>query len=217
MGGVIRDLDTTLSAWLGALVPDVPVTFGVLDPQASSDGSSSLWLHLYDVHEEASVGAAGWMPVRDADGRTVGRVPPLRRYRFRYLLAASAKGTLDEHELLGRVLAGCALHETVPAEHLSGALASAEGEVLVRCAPVRVDGQGEWDQSWRAARRTSLELSVLAPLLLDVVEEVGPAPRSIELGSSRLGPGRDGEPRPDRPGPARPAHRITEGSSPRIR
>jgi hypothetical protein len=211
MGAVIRDLDTTLSAWLGALVPGVPVTFGIPDPDTPADGSVSLWLHLYDVHEEASVGAAGWMPVRDADGRTIGRVPPQRRYRFRYLLTASAKATLDEHELLGQVLAGCALQEAVPEKHLNGSLATAEGEVLVRCAPVRADGLGEWGETWRAVRRTSLELSVLAPLLLDVVQEVGPAPSSIELGSSRLGRDGAGAPQQQRPAPARPAHRITEG------
>lgn len=221
IGAVIHDLDTTLAAWLGVLLPGVPVSFDVDGRDSEPDGSSALSLHLFDVQEEPGAGTAGWAPLRDADGRMIGRLPPLHRYRFRYLMTATAKETLDEHELLGRVLTGCALHEVVPHEHLTGSFAAAEAEVLVRCAPARPDGPPQPGEGWRVSRRTTLELSVLAPLVLDAMQEVASAPTSIDLGTHRLGTDRgpgpgdgrgDDAARPDdRPLPSRPAHRITEG------
>lgn len=186
---MIRDVDSSLAAWLAVLAPGVPVTFGVPGDLGSDDVVTTLVLHLFDVQEEPGGGAA-WAPVRDGAGRVVGRMPPQRRYRLRYLLTAAAADTLAEHELLGHVLAGCALHEVVPAAHLAGALAMAGGDVVVRCAPARGDAgpdrpAADPAEGWRATRRTTLELWVTAPLTLDAWQEAAPPPGHVELGAVR--------------------------------
>jgi hypothetical protein len=215
---VIRDLDATLVAWLDALLPGVPVSFDgaqLLPPrEPERDGTTGLVLHLYDVEEEPDAGSHAWTDLRDAEGRVVGRTPPQRHYRFRYLVSARAKETLDEHELLGRVLAGAATGEVLAPEHLVGSLALGDARVVVRCAPSRGGTRSDSDEGWRATRRTSLELSVLAPLIVGTVAEVGPAPGTVQLGAGRMGADWAAEPEPERPAPVRPAHRITEGWSP---
>lgn len=208
---MIRDVDDSIVAWLAALVPRTEISVGP-PTDAAGPGSKrgSLALFLHEVREDADGSASGWSELRNDDGVLVGRVPPTRRYRLTYLISAHAADARAEHELLGRVLAGAALHEVVPGEHLVGSLADAEATLVVRCAPARgrADPRELW-AAWRIPPRTTLELSVLSPLPIGYVAEVAEPPSAIDLFS-----GRPPVPGPDaaaRPAPARPTRRIHEG------
>jgi hypothetical protein len=209
---VIRDLDDTLAGWLGGILPGVAISFEA--PGSSSahskpgDAKVSLAVVLLSVREDADASFSGWGELRGDDGLLLGRLPPSRRYRFSYLLVAEAADALTEHNLLGRVLAGAALHEVVPPEHLAGSLEGVGPEVLVRCAPATAatDPQQLW-ASWAMPPRAWLELSVLAPLPLAALLEVVQPPRHVELGAAQVPAAvldGTGSPRP------RPTSRIQE-------
>jgi hypothetical protein len=217
LGGVIRDLDATLAGWLGSLLPGTTISFeppGTVEPPSAKAAKGGvLSLFLDDVRMDSDASDAGWASLRGEDGVVVGRVPPTRRYRFAYILVAQAADALAEHDLLGRVMSGAALHEVVPAEHLAGDLAHAEGSVLVRCAPPKrwADPEHLW-RAWGVAPRATLELSVLAPLLMPYIMDVAQPPSRLDLGtsSSRTGhaDGANGQEAAQRP---RLTHRIQEG------
>ncbi|MGH8574430.1 MAG: Pvc16 family protein, partial [Gammaproteobacteria bacterium] len=107
---MLRDVDISLAAWLsGFLPPGTDVVFDLPSfdgPSARPDDRVVLALHLHDVREEGELTPGDWNELRNDEGRLVGRLPPQRRYRLTYLLTAWAADTLDEHELLGTVLAG---------------------------------------------------------------------------------------------------------------
>jgi hypothetical protein len=201
---VIADVDATIAAWLGRLAPELDVTF---TPPADKPASTAkrapttLTAFLYDVREDPDAGTPGWTGLRGDDGVLVGRQHPSRAYRFSYLLIASGADPLDEHEALGRVLTGSLLNEVVAEEDLAGQLKAADGPVLVRCAPAArsVDARDLW-AAWGIRPRTSLELSVSAPMPPPLVLEVAEPPSHVDLGARRLSPAReavavDGPPR----------------------
>lgn len=217
---MLRDVDGSLTAWLGALLPGVRVSCGSppaaraapAEPpgKGSTRVEATLHLHLHAVREDAGGSTVGWSDLRNGDGVVVGRLPPSRRFRLNYLVVPQARDTATEHDLLGRVLAGTALSETLPGEFLTGALGDAESTVLVRCAPATsaVDTTHLW-AAWGVAPRATLELSVLAPLPLSYVDEVATPPSQVALGAARrTRPVEDEQPLPSRP---RPTARIDEG------
>jgi hypothetical protein len=209
---VLRDVDQSLIGWLSDLLPGVLVGCEQRAPRKPSAGSRAevaLHLHLHAVREDAGGSTVGWSDLRDGDGVVVGRLPPSRRYRMNYLLLPYAGDTATEHDLLGRVLAGTALSETVPREFLVGVFAEAESTVLARCAPSSpaVDTTHLW-AAWGVPPRATLELSVLAPLPLAYVEEVAAAPSTVHLGA-RGTPADHEEQRPV-PHRPRPSARISE-------
>lgn len=219
-GPVLRDVDLSLTGWLVDLMPGVRVSCDPPSPRQSpgrppgqatgkTRADASLYLHLHAVREDAGGSTVGWSDLRDGEGVVVGRLPPRRRFRLNYLLLPDARDAATEHDLLGRVLAGTALSETLPAEFLVGGLADADSTVLVRCAPATsaVDTTHLWT-AWGMAPRATLELSVLAPLPLSYVEEVAAAPSAVHLGARGERTDHDQQPVPARP---RPAARISEG------
>jgi hypothetical protein len=186
---VIRDVDATLTAWLSSLLPRVTVACEAPPEIAAPPKAPRLSLFLDDVREDPDSGTAGWAPLRGEDGVVVGRLPPAKSYRLVYLLIAQALDASAEHDILGRVLAGTALHEAVPSEFLTDGLAETGQAVLVRCAPASrtIDPRELW-AGWGVAPRTTLELSVLAPLPLSFVADVASPPKHIELGAQRTPP-----------------------------
>lgn len=185
---MLRDVDVSLAAWLGAFLPAGGTV--AFDVAAVADGDRPaapvLVLHLHDVREEGEMTPGSWSEVRDAGGTLVGRLPAQRRYRLTYLVAAWAADTLAEHEALGSVLAGCAVHHVVPLAALRGVLADGDQPLMTRCAPVDrgCDPRELW-AAWRIAPRTALELSVLATLPLAAMLEVAEPPSGIDLRSAR--------------------------------
>lgn len=189
---MLRDVDTSLAAWLVEyLPPGAGVVFDA--PDQIRDGhqpaGTALGLFLHEVREEAEITPADWSSVRGDGGQVIGRLPPQRRYRLTYLMTAWAGDRLTEHELLGNVLAGCAVHHIIPTSSLQGCLVDAGQPVMIRCAPFDrgCDPRELW-AAWRIPPRTALELSVLAPLPITALTTVPPAPRRLELNSARKPP-----------------------------
>lgn len=181
---MIRDLDATITAWLSGLAPYATVSF---DPprDRSSNGKpdrAAVCLMLVDIREEQAASTHAWSRHRSDDGQVTGAVPPNRSYRFTYLVTVTAEDTLAEHELLGTLLAGVAMDDVIPEPHLRGVMTDCVRSLMVRCAPERPDlgGHERW-AAWNLTGRTSLELSVLAPLPAAAMQDVAPAPSHIEL------------------------------------
>lgn len=191
---MLRDLDLSVAAFLSRLLPaGTAVHFG--PPQAEGGTapprSPLLGAFLYDVRE-AQVPVADGALARDQDGRPAGWQRPVHRYQVSYLLTAwpgaAGDGAL-EHELLGSVLAGCAVAGVIPADCLHGVLAESDEPVPLVCAsPDRV---AEATQLWPALgvpARAGLDLKVVAPVVPPLITELAPGVRAIDVGVQRKPP-----------------------------
>jgi hypothetical protein len=215
---VIADLDATIANWLEQFLPDTDIVFDApagwtpaAGPAATTD-RTLLWVFLHDIRQELDAGAAGWSSMRDDSGVVVGRMPPRRSYRLTYLLVPLVERTVDEHRLLGQVLAGALRHEVVAVHLLAGTMRGSEEPVLARVAPAApsIDQQQFW-AAWELAPRTSLELSVLAPMPPERMEPVAGPPSRVDVGAERLAPAQRPPARADdAPGRPRPVGRVTE-------
>jgi hypothetical protein len=137
---VINDIDESLRSLLRsrALSDDgagAEVVFDAPVPGWRQDQRSPVVdLHLYDVTEDVDRRPSDWEDVRDAQGRRVGRRPPLRLYLLSYALTAWGTSTDEEHRLLSQALTCLAAVEHIPAEYLSGALRDATQPVSLSVA-----------------------------------------------------------------------------------
>lgn len=182
---MLRDVDNSLAGWLvGYLPAGTEIVFDA--PGSREPARPMLGLYLHEVREEGEVTPSDWSDVRGDDGVLIGRLPPQRRYRLTYLATAWAGHPLDEHEMLGRILAGCAAHNTIPAQFLSGSLVDLGQAVMVRCAPFdrSCDPRELW-AAWRTPPRTALEISVLSPMPVSLFTDLPLPARSVSLTSSR--------------------------------
>lgn len=186
---MIADVDLTIAAWLQRFVPKAGIVFAPVPTpdRPAKRGSVTLALVLVDIGEDPSCGEPGWSSVRDATGVMIGRGAPTRSYRLTYLIVPTAADPLDEHRLLGQVLAGSQLEELVPQDLLVGDLAAVQARVTARCAPHTriVDPSVLWGP-WGISPRASLELTVVAPLPQQLVQDVASPPSSVDLGVGRL-------------------------------
>lgn len=187
---MIADVDATVAAWLSRFVPDIEIAFAPPPddgPVASTPRRLTLTAFLSDVREDLDSGEPGWIAMRDPQGVVVGRRPPNRSYRLTYLLFACGTDPVAEHEVLGRVLAGSLLEEVLPDEVLRGLMRSAEAPLSARCARAGhpSDTRELW-AAWGIRPRTTLELSILAPMPPPMVHEVAPPPRHLDLAATRV-------------------------------
>lgn len=191
---MLTDADRMLANWLGSLLPQgTGVRFEPPDARWAAEppgGTACVSAFLHDIRREDQSPRSGWIDVRDADGRVVGRQPPLQHMRLSYLLTAwsptpdgddGAGAAGAEHELLGVLLAACSAYEAVPSEYATGVLASCGEPTLVRCAPP--DGVGvEYLWGGLGIRpRTHVPLVLLAPLLPPAISSVAPPVRELVL------------------------------------
>ncbi|HEY1918028.1 MAG TPA: Pvc16 family protein [Streptosporangiaceae bacterium] len=198
---MLRDLDLSVAAFLSHLLPaGSEACLG--PPQAaqaqSARGVPVLGAFLYDVRE-AQAPAADATLARDDDGRPAGWQRPVRRYQVSYLLTAwpgdDAPGreppgdSAAEHEMLGEVLAGCAVAAAIPADCLHGVLAEAGEPVPLLCAGA--DRAAAATQLWPGLgvpARAALDLRVVAPVVPPLITELAPAVRGLEVGVQRQPP-----------------------------
>jgi hypothetical protein len=191
---VIDDVDRSLRALLGAHVGGADVAFDAPTPEWAAGVAGAkrpvLSLFLHAVDEDVAVRRADWDDVREADGRVVGRQPPLRRYRLSYLVSAWAGDPVEEHALLGRVLEVALVAEVVPLEHLHGRLAEQELPVVLEAAVRLPDVPAPPPHDlWSALgmpMRASLDLRVAAPLLPALSTDLAPAAERLDLGIAKV-------------------------------
>lgn len=199
---MIDDADRSLADWLGGfLPPGTAIRFDAPEPGWVSRPAQEpfVGLFLYDITEDITGLAADAAPVRDTDGHTVARQPPIRRYRLSYLLTTWAADVRAGHDLLGRVLAGCCSAAVIPAGRLRDPIA-------VRCAPPREGGTLDLFQALGIPPGAGLILVLTVPLV-PVTTDVAAPVRSRDLGMTPIFPSATGQPTP-RPHPER--GRITE-------
>ena len=176
---MLGDLDRTLAAFLGGLLPDgtgigfdPPVSSWVQEPPEAP----LLAAHLFDIRENPQPPVAEAVLARDDAGRPLGWQLPVRHFRVSYLLTAwTADGPASQHDLLGAVLVGCTTLDSIPPEYLQGALATQAHPVVLTCAPA--DPAPASAELWAALRipaRTSLELLVVLPVVPPLITELAP-------------------------------------------
>jgi hypothetical protein len=181
---VIHDVDRSLTTWLGRfLPPDVTLRFA--SPRADWPDRPLINGFLHDIREDTSMLVADNQPLRDADGRTTARRPPIRRYRLRYLLTAWTADD-SEHSLLAAVLSGAVSHLTIPADCLVGSLVEAGELIPVRCAPAGEKPVApDFYTQFGLPPRTVLDLVVTAPLVPVVHGDLATIPSEVDLRTSK--------------------------------
>jgi hypothetical protein len=198
---VFDEIDIALTALLTAALPGGTA----VRPGARRD-EPGIGLLLHDVREDITARASLWQDVHDDRGHVTGRLPPVRRYRLRYLLVATAPDAAAEHAWLGRVLVALAGCSVVPAEHLTGALGAAGLPVPLQVAPPDLPAVSPGVLA-EVGARTTVELVVIAPCARPARTDLQPAPDTVSLGVSGQVPAA----RPRGRSAAPPRRRITEG------
>lgn len=195
------EIDLALAALLTAALPDGTA----VRPGARRD-EPGIGLLLHDVREDTTARAALWEDVHDDRGHVTGRLPPMRRYRLRYLLVATAPDAATEHAWLGRALVALAECSVVPAEHLTGPIGAAGLPVPVQVAPPDLPAASPGVLA-EVGSRTTVELVVIAPCARAARTDLRPAPEVVSLGVSGQVPA----PLPRGRSAVPPRRRISEG------
>ncbi len=134
---MIDDLDRSLEALLRSTLPQglvaqAGISFATPDDQFPPTAVTlpAIDLFLYDVRENRELRSNEWVSERRSNGMARSS-PPLVRVDCSYLISAWPRKTspqppLDEHHLLGQVMAALLRFPTLPATVLKGALANQE-------------------------------------------------------------------------------------------
>jgi len=199
---VVDDVDAALTALFAApkaKEQKLACAFDAPTPEWSSKVKSpTLNLYLVQINENLDARPGAWADVRDDDGHTIGRQPPLRRYDLHYLLSAWGGGPDVEHRMLGAVLTLVPAYDSVPPELLPGTLAERELPVRLRVAQdeLAVSVADVWSSLGQPVR-ASLTLVVTAPLLPTLVTELAPPAESLDIGLAGARPRKGQAPVPD--------------------
>ncbi len=188
---MLADIDSSLQAWLATQLAagteigfDNPTLLAGIAPRPRRAGIVNLFLH--NVTENLDGLAAAPVRVRDAAGRVTSVHAAVRSYHLSYLVTAWASGAAEEHELLGAVIGAHTDCDTLPVEHLHGALG-----VLDSGLPMRIG----WTPAGRSAElwgalgipmRTALDLTVTAPALPSRHEPPAPPVDAITLATAEV-------------------------------
>jgi hypothetical protein len=201
---VLADVDDSLAAWLRATLPDgTRIDFGspaaLIDYRRTGRSPCTVNLFLHDIVEDATGLTTSSVYVRGVDGRVLGTQAPLRHYRLSYLITAWATDAAEEHRMLGLILAAHSGKDVLTPDLLHGGLRG-----LDIAMPVRLGAHqgGPTDPvTWAALgipARTSIELSVIAPVPPVLNTDIAPPVRQVDLDVEALtrpdpaGTGRDG-------------------------
>jgi hypothetical protein len=183
---MIDDVDASLRAMLeAAFGRGTTIRFEPPTPEWSAAlKGATIDLFLYDITEDTERRSSDWEDFRGDDGRVIGRQPPVRYYRLSYLVSAWGKSTEDEHALLSGVMRALLGGEVLPAQFCRGSLAEEESPVLVRlCLPV-TDPPARTHDLWSSVgqpARSSLEISIVAPLRPALITDIAAAAEEISL------------------------------------
>ncbi|WP_331730307.1 DUF4255 domain-containing protein (plasmid) [Kitasatospora sp. NBC_00070] len=183
---MFHEVDSALRSFLGThMPPGTNVSFETPSPTDEAHRRGEVTLFLYDVREDPSGRGAGWSDIRNADHLVVGRKLPNRRYQLSYLVSTRAATAEEAHRLLGQTLAALVTIETLPTEHLDGALAASTLPVEVRVAATGTAAAAH--DLWSALHvppRACLDLVITAPLIPDLIVGVEATPGVINLDMS---------------------------------
>ncbi len=144
----------------------VEVTFDAPTKEwAARRNAPTVNLFLYDIGEDLTRRRQGSIAEYDEQGVTVARHDPPRFYALSYLVTAWTSRTQDEHRLLSVLLASLIQHDTLPAERLSGSLATLNLAIpMTIAAPVPDRALADVWSALGGELKPSLDLVVVAPL-----------------------------------------------------
>jgi hypothetical protein len=198
-GAVIHDVDRSLAAWMGTMLPPgTTIRLDAPDPAWGRHPPEQPFMDvfLYDIAEDVNGLSADVALVRDSDGRPVAWQPQARRYRLSYLVTAWSADVPADHEMLASVMSGCADAAVIPEEFLQGTLAGAGFPVEVQCAPPReareagtapaAIGTAGLCQALGGPPRAALVLALVAPLIPAPRTDVAPPARSLDLDTTLI-------------------------------
>ena len=138
LGVMIADVDASLRSLLRATALHNSKVEVVFDSPtrawADTVAGDVVDAYLWEIREDVARSRGDWEDVRDDQGRVTGRRPPLHHYRLRYLVTAWGKTPVAEHQLLSSILGALADEQTIPAEHITGELASEGRPVFLSVA-----------------------------------------------------------------------------------
>lgn len=196
--GVLADVDDSLAAWLRTALPDgTRIDFGspaaLIDYRRTGRSPCTVNLFLHDIVEDVTGLATSSVYVRGTDGRVRGTQTPLRQYRLSYLITAWATDAAEEHRVLGLILAAHSGQDVLTADWLHGGLRELNIAIPVRLGAHQ--GGPTEPATWAALgipARTSIELSVIAPVPPVLHTDIAPPVRQVGLDVGDIG-------RPDQP------------------
>lgn len=190
-GAMIHDVDETLRALIDAKVAngsEVDVSFdSPTKDWAARQNKPTISSFLYDIREDVARRDVAPRLIKDDAGRTIGRKPPVRRFRLSYLLTAWTQQPQDEHRLLSQLLSSFLAFDEIPAEYLSGSLVDADVPTIITLALPPGQDRSLSDV-WGALGgelKPSLDLVVVAPLEPGRSFETGPP--VLEMPRLRVG------------------------------
>ncbi|GAA1198344.1 DUF4255 domain-containing protein [Pseudonocardia alaniniphila] len=177
---MIHEIDDALRSLIGTrALPGVITDIEFAAPTrnwAARRNSPTVNVYLYDIREEVGRRERGPVPVRDEDGRVVGRRQPPRWFRLSYLVTAWTTRPEDEHRLLSALLILLLQHEILPAEDLTGALRDLNLSIPMTVAVPPPESRSLADL-WSALGgelKPSLDVVVVAPFIASPEYPVGP-------------------------------------------
>jgi Pvc16 N-terminal domain len=177
---VIHEIDDALRSLIGTrALPGVITDIEFAAPTrnwAARRNSPTVNVYLYDIREEVGRRERGPVPVRNEDGRVVGRRQPPRWFRLSYLVTAWTTRPEDEHRLLSALLILLLQHEILPAEDLTGALRDLNLSIPMTVAVPPPESRSLADL-WSALGgelKPSLDVVVVAPFTASPEYRVGP-------------------------------------------
>jgi hypothetical protein len=187
---VIDEIDRALEAWLKSVLKptQVEITFRV-SPDQQSQRRPLVSVALYDIVEEESARSNHVEDIRDDTGRVVARQSAPRRFVLSYQISVVVADAAIEHQLLGRLLKGGVDTDSLPVDELPEDLRAAGLSVPLQIAkPRAVDAHTPesirvGDPGWR----TTLDLTLVVPVLPAPVTEIAPPAEILDLGVSREG------------------------------
>jgi hypothetical protein len=188
LGVMIADVDASLRSLLRATALHNSKVEVVFDSPtrawADTVAGDVVDAYLWEIREDVARSRGDWEDVRDDQGRVTGRRPPLHHYRLRYLVTAWGKTPVAEHQLLSSILGALADEQTIPAEHITGELASEGRPVFLSVALPPEAAGGLPVDLWGAlgvAPRPALDLVAIAPLPRPAALPAGPPVRDRRI------------------------------------
>lgn len=138
-------------------------------------------LYLYDIREDLQRRVPAWEDQRGADGTVTARSLPPRRFKLSYLVTAWTQRPEDEHRLLSALLSAFIRNPMIKPEQLEGSLAEPNLPVYIDVGQPPSQDRSLADV-WSALGgelKPSLDVVVIAPILVTRVAPYGPPVRSV--------------------------------------
>src|SRR3954463_8098846 len=123
---MLHELDTALRTLVERELgeeSDVEIDFDAPTKEwASHRNRPTIDIYLYDIRQDTTRYQFGTIEHRGSDRLVTARRPMPKFFRIAYLVTAWTQRAEDEHRLLSGLMSTFLMHETIPAELLTGSL-----------------------------------------------------------------------------------------------